>query len=271
MAATTTSTEPSAATTALPAPAWPWLAALQLCLAAGLAFAWWTQRPEPVEDTPPVALDRVALLHAGSVLQARLAEREADLTSALFPARERTASDFAALQVQAAELTLRELSWTRLPPNGAVAPVELELHVNGSFYNLPILVDGLYRQAPAVELTWIEVESPRLMVAHTDARLRLRFHRPAPLSGSWLEQEADAMGLADVAAGGAALEAAAQLTVYDAFEAATATLEAQSSANRSAVMTALPGVLRKLPTSALGWVGMEADGAVVTVLNEPRD
>lgn len=244
---------------------------MQLLVVGLLGAGWWATRPPPAPVAEPAQLDRAQLLHAGEVLDARVAQRQRELTPALFPAGERTAADFAALQVQAAELELDELTWTSLPATGVVAPVELELEVSGSFYNLPILVDGLYRQAPAVEVTWVEVESPRLMVAHTETRLRLRFHRPAPLSSTWLEQQAEKLELADSAAAGDALEAAAQLTLYDAFEAKTPELEARSSANRSAVMTALPGVLRKLPTSALGWVGMEADGDVVTVLNEPRD
>ena len=236
-----------------------------------LGAAWWATRPVIDEPAPSEPLDRTQLLHAGEVLQARVDARQRELSSALFARDERTAGDFAALQVQAAELELDDLTWTSLPASGVAAPVELELEVSGSFYNLPILVDGLYRQAPAVEVTWIEVESPRLMVAHTEARLRLRFHRPAPLSSTWLDQQAEKLELADPTAGGDALEAAALLTLYEGFEALTPELEARSSANRSAVMTALPGVLRKLPTSALGWVGMEAEGATITVLNEPRD
>ncbi len=265
--ATTTTTEGVQRT-----PAWPTVVGVQfltLSLLVGLGFLVSRIPMGPAPPTP-ASLTTPDLQHALLVLDE---DREAlvkKLRAALMPGDEGTVTDFMALQVQAAELQLQSVEWTTLPPQGAVVPVELTLHMSGSYYNLPILVDGLYRQSRPLQLQWIEVEAPKMLMAHTAATLRMRFHRPPSLQTSALAQEVARLDWGgDPGIAKQAMTVAAELRQLEAFQKELKQLERARNANRTAVMTALPGLLRKLPTSPLGWVGMTVDGDRVEILQEP--
>jgi hypothetical protein len=181
-----------------------------------------------------------------------------------------TTTDFVALQVQAAELSFRGVEWTTLPQQGAVIPVEMTLRVAGSYYNLPILIDGLYRQSRPLELRWVEVESPKVLLAHTEATIRMRFHRPPSLQTASLSQRVAALNWSgDPMIAQEAMTLAAELRLLENFDRELRLLERGRAANRTAVTTALPGLLRRLPTSSLGWVGMKIRGDQIEVLQEP--
>ena len=197
-------------------------------------------------------------------------EKEAKMIAALLPHAERGVADFVSLQVIAAEMRVTGLDWVYLPQQENVVPVELELKASGSYYNLPILLDGLYRQSRPVEITYLSVETPRAMIAQTDVHLRLRFHRPPSAQTAYLTEIADRLALADDAdTTYLALAEAAKLDQLAAFEAEIPRLKAVSKSNRAAIMQTVPGLLRKLPTSALGWVGLELRDGEIVVLNEP--
>jgi hypothetical protein len=66
-----------------------------------------------------------------------------------------------------------------------------------------------------------------------------------------------------------AIEEAARLQLLQEFQKKVPGLEERSSTNRSQVMTALPGMLRKLPATALGWVGMEQTGDAMSLITDP--
>jgi hypothetical protein len=192
------------------------------------------------------------------------------LVSALLPHAERGVSDFVSLQVIAAELRVKAIDWIYLPQVDNLVPVELDLRASGSYYNLPILLDGLYRQSRPVQITFLSIETPKAMVAQTEIHLRLRFHRPPAATTAWLEQQAEAIALAgDPDATFAALNEAAKLQRMADFEAELPKLQALSQTNHAAIMTTVPGLLRRLPTSALGWVGLEIRDGKVVILNEP--
>ncbi len=255
------------------APAWPTLLGAQLVavsLLLGLGF--YVVNLPPAGHVPdPAALTSEDLDHALQVLEQDRDRLRRELRGALFDGDEGPVTDFIALQVQAAELQFQDLEWTVLPPQGPVVPVELTLRVSGSYYNLPILVDGLFRQSRPLELTWLEVESPKLMVAHTVATLRAHFHRPPTLRTAALSQRvAEQTWGGDPALAEQALEVAAEVRLLEAFQQELRLLERARTSNRAAVMTALPGLLRRLPTSPLGWVGMRVDGDAVVVLDEPE-
>lgn len=254
------------------APAWPTLLGVQLVTLAVLGGVGFVVSQSPLGPPPPdpSALTTVDLGHAHDVLEAERDRLQASLRGALLPSDQGTVTDFVALQVQAADLSFRGVEWATLPQQGAVVPVELTLRTSGSYYNLPILVDGLFRQSRPLALHWVEVESPRMMLAHTEATLRMRFHRPPTVQTSALAQQVDRLTWGgDVQAAAAAMAVAAEVRQLEAFERQLRVLERAHTSNRAAVMTALPGLLRRLPTSPLGWVGMRIEGDRVEVLQEP--
>ena len=215
-------------------------------------------------------MDSTALAHAASVLAADRELLEQEPNAGLLAHDERAVGDFSALQAQAAELSLTSLQWRTLPVVADRIPVELTIEVQGSYYNLPILVDGLYRQSHPMQITYLSVETPRVMVAHTEATIRMRFHRPINLGASPLQDRLEKLlrGLQSRAAE-VAFEEAARLSILEDFTSNASELEAASAENRTQVMTALPGMLRRLPSTALGWVGMEQVGSEMHLVTDP--
>jgi len=248
------------------------LLGLQAALGVVLAGIFLLVPPHsaPAASTNQPPMDSTALAHAASVLASDRETLEQDLHAGLFSHDERSVGDFSALQAPAAELSLSDLQWRTLPVTDNRVPVELTLEVEGSYYNLPILVDGLYRQAHPMQITYLSVETPRVMVAHTEATVRMRFFRPLELSDSPLDAQLQSilMGLQSRAAE-VALEEAARLSILEAFSETASELEQASAANRTQVMTALPSMLRRLPSTALGWVGMEQVGNEMHMVTDP--
>jgi hypothetical protein len=245
---------------------------VQLVILAALSGLGLFVSRTPIGPPPPApaALATPDLDRARHVLEQDRTLLERELRSALLEQDESKVTDFVALQVQAADLEFKSAEWTTLPQQGAVVPVELTLRLSGSYYNLPILVDGLFRQARPVHLRWLEVESPKALLAHTNATLRMRFQRPPSLQTSSLTQQVEALDWGgDPATAEAAMTVAAELALLEAFRKEQRVFERVRTANRSAVTTALPGLLRRLPSSPLGWVGMRVDGETVEILQEP--
>jgi hypothetical protein len=255
-------------------PAWPLLLgvnATAVILIVGLAVLH--SKQEGFEASPAQttnALNPNQLRMATKSLSQEAQSQESHLVSALLPHAERGVADFVSLQVIAAELRVKALDWIYLSQIDNLVPVELDLRASGSYYNLPILLDGLYRQSRPVEITFLSVETPKAMVAQTEIHLRLRFHRPPAATTAWLEQQAQEIAIGgDPEATFEALLEAAKLQRMADFESELPRLQARSKRNHTAVMTTIPGLLRRLPISALGWVGLELRDGVVVVLNEP--
>jgi hypothetical protein len=255
-------------------PAWPLLLgvnAVGIVLILGLVAL--QSKPQDLGASPSqstTTLDSDQLRMATKSLSQKAESQEVHLVSALLPHAERGVSDFVSLQVIAAELRVKALDWIYLTQVDNLVPVELDLRATGSYYNLPILLDGLYRQSRPVEITFLSVETPKAMVAQTEIHLRLRFHRPPAATTAWLEQQAQRIALAgDPDATFEALLEAAKLQRMADFEAELPRLQARSKRNHAAIMTTIPGLLRRLPISALGWVGLELRDGEVVILNEP--
>jgi len=243
-----------------------------LAIAVLGAMAAFNSTPSAAPPDPGLVyqIDQLQLDLAAESLGEERKAKESQLVTALLPHAERGVADFVSLQVIAAELRVKALDWVYLPKQGNLVPVELELRASGSYYNLPILLDGLYRQSRPVEITYLSVETPMAMVTQTDVLLRLRFHRPLAATTAWLAEQAEYLALAGDPDGTLdALVEAAKLERMAAFEAELPRLKALSRRNRTAIMTTVPGLLRRLPTSALGWVGIEVRDGEVVVLNEP--
>ena len=252
-----------------PRPAWPVLVVVQLMLATALlgsAILEHNRAPAEVSQQSVLSNDDVVL--AASILQAEVAEARSNIQEALFPSDERMAADFVALQVHAADLSLRRLSWDYQPRDGAVVPVDLTFEVEGAQYNLPILIYGLYRQRRTVEVTYIGIEGVSENRDTPLTSITLRYHRPPNSITAWLANSAanNVLG-GNEAATLDALNAAASLELHEAFQAELPLLRAVSQRNRMDVMTALPGLLRHLPSSALSWVGMESRDGELSVLD----
>ena len=236
------------------------------------AMAHFSEPPMPIPHQPNLLeeLSRMQLGLTADTLGEERRDKEAKMISALLPHAERGVADFVSLQVIAAEMRVVGLDWVYLPQQEHVVPVELEIKASGSYYNLPILLDGLYRQSRPVEITYLSVETPRAMIAQTDVHLRLRFHRPPTATTAYLAEIADRLALADDSdTTFLALSEAAKLEQLANFEDQIPRLKEVSKRNRASIMTTVPGLLRKLPTSALGWVGLELSDGEIVVLNEP--
>lgn len=144
----------------------------------------------------------------------------------------------------------------------------MELTVLGQYYDLPILVDGLYRQAWPVEILRIEAETPKLGSATVRATLQCRFHRAARPDEAWVRQEGDAL-FPDEPGGSDALVEAARVHLLEAFKRDAPELERRSQRNRELVMRRLPGALHKLPQSPVGWVELTLQDDAFEVRLEP--
>ena len=243
---------------------------LQLLLAGVLAapVVLSLEAGPPPEETA-VRLAEVDLEHATEVLAAERAILDEELTAALWPEYQSQVAGLAGLQAQGAELVLNDLVWRVLPAQGVLVPVELELTVTGQYYDLPILVDGLYRSAWPVEIKRIEVETPKLNAAGVQATINARFHRPPFIDTTWLEEEGAALFPEEPEAAGEALSEAARLRVLEAFADRTPSLEADSRTNHDLVMMYLPRTLHTLPETPLGWIALTVEGETVEILEEP--
>lgn len=225
--------------------------------------------PGPPPEETAVRLAGADLSHAAEVLAAERAIVDDGLTAALWPEYQSQVAGLAGLQAQGAELLLNDLVWRVLPGQGVLVPIELELTVTGQYYDLPILVDGLYRSAWPVEIKRIEVDTPKLNAATVRATIVARFHRPPAIGTEWLEDEGAALFPEDPDAAGRALAEAAELRVLESFKARVPALESASDRNHDLVMMYLPKTLHTLPETPLGWVALTVEGDTVEILEEP--
>jgi hypothetical protein len=244
--------------------------AVLICLLGLVVFNTKTTGTPEAPQSIPKTFDKAQLRLATNTLEKEAEKKEIHLVSALLPHAERGVTDFVSLQVIAAEMRVKAIEWVYLPQDNNLVPVEMDLRASGSYYNLPILLAGLYRQSRPVQITFLSVETPKAMVVQTEIHLRLRFHRPPPATTAWLTQKAEEIALADDPAGTfQALNEAAKLQRIADFEKELPRLKAGSVRNHRAIMTTVPGLLRRLPTSALGWVGLELRDGELVILSEP--
>lgn len=240
-------------------------------MAAGLGgLGWYALSPGP---TPAESLAEKAPLDLGQASRVLGAETELLLdriTAALHPEYQGQVAALAGLQSQAADLRMEGILWRVLPTQGALVPVEMELTVVGQTYDLPILVDGLYRQAWPVEVRSVVAETPRLGQSTVQATILCRFHRPPRVDDEWLATQGADLFPGDPDLGGEALARAAEVHVLEAFEEEVPRLEAASNANHDLVMMYLPRALGQLPQSPVGWIEMVVDGDQVDIYQEPE-
>ena len=236
-----------------------------LALGAAAAVLGWPARTAPDPDTA-TRLEAVDVARAADVLSAQVDLRLRDLGAALLPGEEDALVGFLRLQAEAADLVLGPVRFTGLPREGLVQPVEMVLDLEGACYDVPLFVDGLYRQSRVVEVHSASLEAPGPRAARVRTRLEAWFWRPYVPDpgglGPLLAGAADASARSFAAQ---ALASAAALEACDAFGRALPGLQDRAAVNRRLVLRTLPTLVRRLPGSPLDWVGATFDGAEVHV------
>lgn len=230
-------------------PGWPRLLIAPLAALLSVGALAWLYLPRAPR------LDDARMRQAAESLSAQLpAAREAQ-TAALWPDSQRSVAELAALQVGAAGMSLARVGWEEASADWAVSAVDLVVQARGPADNVPILVDGLLQQArpTLVRHLWVRDEGEAVLV-----EVKLRFFRPG---SPQLTGEAPAEQ---------ALLAAQSLSQVEAFAALVPTLQSRAAQNGAMVRIALPGVLRAVPTSPRGYLGLDFAGVRPEVLTDPE-
>ena len=245
------------------------LVAVSLLTVAFLScFLAWTHLFPPVAVQPsPTALSHQHnlaqrnLSAAMESLEGEVRQAERMLDAALFTKDETTLLAFLTLQAESAGMGFGQAELTPLPRDGVIQPVELSFAVEGSFYDLPIFLDGLFRQRSVIVLETLSVSSKAPLSPHVDTRVTARLYRPVRPSGHGLvalaANEMRAMDAGSRGALSAALQHAANLEAMDGFRSEVARLTNNSDSNRQRVMETLPRILKALPGAPYGHVSVD--------------
>ena len=241
---------------------------LALCLAL---LSLWVKTPGPPTETAPrLSLEDLDIVRAADVLSDQVHLRERKLTSALHPGDEDTLVQLLTLQAEAAQLQLGEVRFASLHREGLVQPVEAQVQVHGGYYDLPIFIDGLYRQSRIVHVRRVAVESDAPMSTQVTAQIEVRFFRPVTIPASIMAQAVEDLPAAQRAFAVAALTDAARLEAMAAFEVHVPDLARTKTENRQLVLHILPSLVRKLAASPMDWAAAEfAPNGDVRMLSEP--
>ena len=231
-------------------PGWPRVVlgpAAALAAAAALATLY-TPRAEH--------LDEAELARATQHLDAALPAAKDALTAALWPEEQKAVAELAALQVGAAEMALAGIAWEDAPSEDFfVQALDLRLEAIGPADNVPILIDGLTQQARPclVRALWVRADGALVRVG-----VQLRFFRPGQPSTT-AQTPAEA-----------ALLAAQRLEQIEGFAALIPSLTQRAAQNAALVRIALPGLLRGVPTSPRGWLGLDLSQPRPELLMDPE-
>lgn len=201
-------------------------------------------------------LDDAELARATQHLDAALPAAKDALTAALWPDSQKAVAELAALQVGAAEMALAGIAWEDAPSEDFfVQAVDLRLEAVGPSDNAPILIDGLTQQARPclVRALWVRAEGDAVRVG-----VQLRFFRPG-------QPSAVAQSPAEEA-----LFAAQRLEQIEGFAALIPELTRRAAQIATLVRIALPGLLRGVPNSPRGWLGLDLSRPRPELLMDPE-
>ncbi len=243
------------------------LLAIGLMTVAFLAcfLAWikvFPPTPQPVDETRTAAqsdLSNHELKFAVEQLEIEVRQNERALDAAFFAGDEPTLLAFLTLQAESAGMQFGESEVTPLPRDGVVRPIELTFTAEGNFYDLPIFLDGLFRQRSVLIIETLSVTSKVPLSPQVDTRVTARLYRPVKPGGAGLLALAsqEMGGLVDAGARGlfsAALQHAATLEAMEGFRSEVSRLSENSDKNRQRVMETLPRILKALPSAPYGQV-----------------
>jgi hypothetical protein len=237
-----------------------------ICLGLVVAASLLLSRGSTEAPSPPslqARVDSLDVARAADRASEQLERARLQLGPALMPGEEQPLAQLLTMQAESAKLALGPVRFEAGDRDGYVRAVALELEVEGAYYDLPIFVDGLFRQRHAVKVRRMTIES---VGGSGSARIRCRLEaemvRPVAVPqdpildrvGS-VELDATERAFAD-----SALSAAAQLQVYEGFSTQLPRLLEESQANRKLVMRTIPSLVRKLPGSPMEWVGATFEG-----------
>jgi hypothetical protein len=237
-----------------------------LCLLLGVAAALLLRGPAP----PPVPerslqerVEAIDVVQAADLMADQLDRARAALTPALMPGEEETLAQLLRMQAEAADVELGPVRFETLGRDDLLESVGLELELTGAYYDLPIFVDGLFRQRHVVEVHRLTIESAGPGAVRVVGRVEARLFRPVAVSEAPIRESVDAVDLSASERGFAAnaLAAAAQLEAYEHFLELQPALLERKQANRRLVMRTIPRLVRKLPSSPMDWVGATFEGS----------
>ncbi|MCB9779084.1 MAG: hypothetical protein H6742_11015 [Alphaproteobacteria bacterium] len=231
------------------APAWPTLLGIQLVVIATLSGAWWrtSQGPSVAARTPlEEGLMTLPVAELSPAVSDSL-ERTRRSARALAAGEEPAVERFLGLSAGAADLVLAGVEWREpvaVPDAPDVLAVDCELRVVGDAYALPVFIDLLFRQSALPQL--------RAVVAGVrpggamDARLVLRFHRPAAVAGDPASDRVERLVPAADPGVGPLMDDARELSRWRRQAAHRPALEDASRALRDRAARQLPGALVSL-------------------------
>ena len=241
-----------------------WLGALlcALLIAAGLLVLRASPTPSAAGPTIQERVEAIDVVRAADLLSDQLDSARRQLTPALMPGEEENLAQLLRLQAESSDVALGTLRFEPLAPDGVLRTVGLELEVEGAYYDLPIFVDGLFRQRHAVEIHRLTIEAAGPHAVRVIGRIEARLFRPVQVPEEPMRATLDGVELdaSERAFAATALTTAAQLEAYERFIDQQAALVARSQANRRLVMRTIPRLVRRLPGSPMDWVGATFEG-----------
>ncbi len=240
-----------------------------------LGFGAW-HLPPPADDEGPEEasleerIEAIDVVRASDVLSERLSEARSGLDAALLPGGEETLVQLLRLQADAASVQLGPVRFEPRSRDGFIQAVVLELEVSGAYYDLPIFLDGFYRQRHAVEIRRITIEADGPLDVRVMSRVEVRLYRPVeiPADGLRATMPMGELGASDRGFATTALLDAARLEAYERFIEQVPELRKRSSSNRRLVMRTIPRLIRKLPASPMDWVGATFEGGEAHLATE---
>lgn len=247
------------------------LIAFGAVLLLGLGALAWRLRPPEVPDQG-LELD-ARLTSFNWAHGADLASAEADrlrraLGPALLEGEEETLAQLLRMQAESADLSLGPVRFGAGACEDGAQRVGLTLDLLGAYYDLPIFLDGLYRQRHLVEIDRVTVEARGAHGVRVACHVEAHLFRPVSVPAmDGLAVRASAEPGARTFAG-AALRDAAAIVRRERFMARLPGLEARSQANRHLVMRTLPRLVRQLASSSLEWAGATFEGGEARLTTE---
>jgi hypothetical protein len=235
--------------------------ALALCAALLGAAGWLLSSERGEEPEPSVSLEErvqaIDVVRAADRLSLELEALRGELGFALMPGEEENLARLLRLQAESSEVALGTVRFEPQEREGMLQVVSLELEVQGAYYDIPIFVDGLFRQRHAVEIRRLTLETADSRAVRVACRIEARLFRPVEIPSEPLRDTIDAAELGASQRGFAttALAHAAQLEAWERFLTERPGLLERSQANRRLVMRTIPRLVRKLPSSPMDWVG----------------
>lgn len=229
-------------------PGWPYLALSQFAVLCGLCFVALASTPPPppplgqrLQQLPP---EQTAALLGGAL-------QEADTGRALSADDEQRTARFLTLLAQAAGMRISEVTFRPGVSADGIRPVDARLTLQGDPYNLPIFLDGLYRQRAVNHPLSVKGEGSGRSATFS---VLLRYYRPAHSELGWVaarlaEEAPEAVDRAPI------LEQAARLSEWRHFQGQERRLVSQSAEVRDTVARQLAQELIAMRTdgTAVDW------------------